>query len=842
MKFNIKLAKYITDHILTDFCSDRKSLPANFLLFFNRYAFAFILNIVCISFVSAQTKNADVVGHVTDNEGRVINGASVYLLKYTDSSVVKFTTTIKGLFVFNDIKTGTYLISITSTGYKRGLSNKIVCAHGAPTDAGFFKLQIAANKLKEVAITGQRNFIDVKADRIVLNIHSSIYAVGNTVYDILKLAPGVQIDNNDNISLKGKADVLVMIDNKPTYLSGTALADLLKGTQSGSIDKIELISNPNATYDAEGAGGVINIRMLRDKALGFNAQVNGSGGVTQPGFGYDSKLRESAGINFNYREKKLNIFGSYTFANLPAFRSSTSDRLDSYTGKVNTISDNWFLNQYRKSNNFRLGADYNITGNQSVGILVSGSFLDVTGPKNTVTKIATGANIDSTILTNSSLNRSQSNYTYNINYKGDFKKAGIITVDGNYINFDKTYNEQLGSNYFNGSSTTPYRSLSLLNNTPTHYDVYFLNAVYHLNVNANNNFSAGFKDSYSKANYSSNFGAVNNNVYSSYPAFTGVFNYTEKVYAVFGDYNHTFNKNTNIELGLRIEQAVTNGEDAAMTVANNYVDFFPNLQLNHSINADNQLSLTYSRRITRPKLESLSPLLIYNDQYDYQIGNPYLKPFYSNKIELNHLYKNKFSTSLTFAITNGFVQSVYMQNDATQVSTLRTINLGNRYSYGLHFTDPFTFTKWYSLDFNLETLYDVYTGTDFNYTSFDVLNKVTQHFKFPWSMRADFTAVYETPTTYGIYRYKHNFYGYAGINKSILNKKGSISLQVDNLFQSDKNVYYTRYKNLDFNGTQVNIFRSVFVNFSYAFGSQTIKAARRNTSADEEQGRINPLN
>lgn len=182
-----------------------------------------------------------------------------------------------------------------------------------------------------------------------------------------------------------------------------------------------------------------------------------------------------------------------------------------------------------------------------------------------------------------------------------------------------------------------------------------------------------------------------------------------------------------------------------------------------------------------------------------------------------------------------------MQNDATQVTTLKLINLGNRYNYGIHLLEPITFNKWYSVDFNPEALYDVYTGTDLNNSSFDLKIRVIQHFKLPWSMRAELTAFYEAPTTFGIYRYQHDFFAYAGINKSVLNKKGTITLQVDNMFQSDKDVYYSHYQNLNFSGTQVNIFRTVSLNFSYAFGSSTIKAARRNTSADEEQGRVSSL-
>ncbi|MEO6520908.1 MAG: TonB dependent receptor [Mucilaginibacter sp.] len=798
---------------------------------------------LCVFAALAQNKNADMQGYVKNIGNQPIAYASVVLLKATDSTVIKLAITNQtGLFKFVGIAPGKYLVKVSCTGYNSKLT-LVNFLSSSIFNIVTIQLKKSNVDLAEIAVVENKNFVDVKPGKTTLNIHNSVFASGSTALDILRMSPGVQISNSDDISLNGKADVLILLDNKPTYLSGTALADLLRGTQSSMIDKIEIINNPNSTYDASGAGGVINIKLMRDKNLGFNAQINAGGGIIMSGISnYNDGEKGNAGINFNYRTKKLNVFGNYSYSNSAYFKSSALSRVNNYNGVVDVISDDWVINQRRVNNNFRVGADYNINPQHVIGFLLSGMFMDLNGPKNTISTINSLNSTDSTILTNSVLKRWQTNITYNLNYRGDLGKCGDITVDADYINYNRSYAEEFQSSYFYSNNITPYRNLILENNSPLNYDVYVFNASYHVNLNPTNNLVVGFKDSYAKADNFSDFGLVTNGVYNSLPLFTGRFKYTEMLYAGYIDYNHIFSKKSNLELGLRVEQTISDGLTPSQVenVHNNYIDFFPNVQYNYIVNNDNQLKMSYRRSINRPKYEELNPFLLYNDQYTYQIGNRYLKPNYSNTIAIDHVYKDRFSTSASFTVINGFTQTVYMQNDQTQITTLKKINLGNRYNYDLVFIAPITFTKWYAADFNLDMLYQRFTATNgtLDNGSTDITLKVAQHFKLPLSMKADITAQYETPTTYGIFRYKSNFFAFGAISKSVLKNKGAIQLQVDNIFQSDKNVYTSHYQNLNISGTQVNIFRSVQLSFTYIFGSQTIKAARKSTGADEEQGRV----
>jgi hypothetical protein len=310
---------------------------------------------------SAQNRGGVIQGVVNDTENHPLNLSSVYLLNAADSSVIKFTTTNKaGVFKFSNITYGQYIINVNCTGYQKNLSPKFILNSTTGGDLGIIQLKASSTKLGEVMVTSQKNFIDVKPGKLTLNVQNSVLSVGNTVLEILRRAPGVQIDNNDNISLNGRPDVLVTIDGKPTYLTGTALSELLQGTPSSMIDKIELINNANSNYDASAAGGVINIKLKRDKSLGLNAQLAGGGAITQPDFGYNSELTGNAGFNLNYRTKSVNIFGGYGYISMPYNRLSTSDRVTELNNQMDLISVNWFTNQRREANILRVGADYNV--------------------------------------------------------------------------------------------------------------------------------------------------------------------------------------------------------------------------------------------------------------------------------------------------------------------------------------------------------------------------------------------------------------------------------------------------------------------------------------------------
>jgi hypothetical protein len=269
----------------------------------------FFAIVICKLSMAQSPDQAHITAKIKDESNKGIDGATVSLLNAKDSSLVKINLSEKdGSVAFDNIKSGAYLLSISAVGYNKTWSPSFT------VDQGNKQVTvpdiIAAKKvseLNEVTVNEKKPFIERQIDRVVVNVNNSIVSAGSTALDVLARAPGVLINQSDAISMKGKQGVTVMIDGKPTYLAATDLANLLRATPANSIDKIELITNPSAKFDASGSAGIINIKLKKDQRYGLN-------GVLSLSYGQGVYDKLSEGINLNYRNRNVNIFGSYNYA------------------------------------------------------------------------------------------------------------------------------------------------------------------------------------------------------------------------------------------------------------------------------------------------------------------------------------------------------------------------------------------------------------------------------------------------------------------------------------------------------------------------------------------------
>ncbi|MEO6950113.1 MAG: TonB-dependent receptor, partial [Ginsengibacter sp.] len=256
----------------------------------------------------AQNKPGNITGKVTDASGQNVTDATISLFKVDDSSLVKISLSDKeGKFSFENILSGQYYLTASSVGYAK-IKSAIIHVNGESTvNAGILKMEKNATTLKGVVISASKPFIERKIDRTVINVDASITNAGTTALEVLEKSPGVSVDKDGNVSLKGKSGVTIMLDGRPSYLSGQELANLLKNMSSSNIDQIEIMTNPPAKFDASGNSGVINIKTKKNKMRGMNGSI--TAGIAQ------SKLtRTNNSLNLNYRDEKLNVFGNYSYS------------------------------------------------------------------------------------------------------------------------------------------------------------------------------------------------------------------------------------------------------------------------------------------------------------------------------------------------------------------------------------------------------------------------------------------------------------------------------------------------------------------------------------------------
>ncbi len=663
----------------------------------------------------------------------------------------------------------------------------------------------------------------------------------------MKKAPGVKVDNDNNISLDGKSNVLILVDGKVTNMPPEALMDMLQGMPSSMINQIELISSPGAKYDAASGGGMINIKLIRNDNLGINGSVNVNSGIQQVENNHGSKYRGGSGIIFNSRTEKLNVFGNYSYSYTPYNRVFLTDRFLNYKNTATEINADYFSDQSRASNVYRVGADYNINPKHIIGFLIKGLTTDFTLKKSTNTNIIDNGKSDSTVATNSSLDSKASQIAFDLNYKGNFNKAGELSVDLDYFTYDRNPLEMINSNYFNSSTNLLYRSLAIQNSFPSNYKIYTYNIDYTLNLTPNSSLTAIAKMDYVKTHNNLNFGEIVNNIYQSDPKFTNQFDFTETVNAGAVVYSNSFSKKINLQVGLRVEQTVSDGESITgkTNVKNNYVDLFPDIRFTDAVNKDNTLLISYGQGIYRPFYTDLNPFIAYQDQYSYYMGNPYLKPVYLSTFQIQHTYKSKFVTTFQFSVFNNFIQSIFSQNDSTKILVTHKANLGNRYIYSINFNGQVSFTSWWNANFDLLASYQWLTATPsesyLDHSGTDLNLTALQYFTLSNTVKTEFDGNYEIPTTFGVNQYNSAYSFDAGISK-VLSKQATLSLKVTDIFNTKRNRFTSTYQNLNVTANDKTEFRLFLVNFTYKFGNKTIKGERvRRTGAEAEQGRANPI-
>ncbi|MBS1689873.1 MAG: TonB-dependent receptor, partial [Bacteroidetes bacterium] len=320
----------------------------------------------------AEARSGGVSGQVTDINGKPLSYANVILLKTDSVTLVKASLTDdNGNFSLEPIEKGQFVLKVTLLGYNTYANSNVTVADEQIKLPAII-LEAKNGTLTEVTVRTQKPFIEVKADKIVVNVENSIVSAGSSALEVLARSPGVTVDQNDNISLKGKQGVNIMINGKIQPITMADLATILKNTPANAIEKIEIISNPSSKYDAEGTAGIINIIMKKDQRLGMNGSING-------GYGQGVYPKANGGINLNYRNKKFNIYGSYNCAYREGFNQLILTRHFYDNGIYDgAFVQNHFLKFPAQVHRASAGIDYNVDSKTTVGLTVSGGATEYT--------------------------------------------------------------------------------------------------------------------------------------------------------------------------------------------------------------------------------------------------------------------------------------------------------------------------------------------------------------------------------------------------------------------------------------------------------------------------------
>ncbi len=802
--------------------------------------------VIILSLVLANqlTLAQKISGLVKDHQDKPLSNASIMLKKQSDSVLKKLAVSNKsGKYEFENIPAGKYFVAVSHIGSVTQQSEPFEVTGAADITIPELKLAKASGDLKAVVVTSQKPMIEVKADKTVLNVEGSINAVGQDALELLRKAPGVLLDKDENISLSGKNGVQVYVDGKPTPLSGADLTAYLKTIQSSQVEAVEIITNPSAKYDAAGNAGIINIRLKKNKSFGTNGSVNAGYAV-----GYFPKYNGS--ISLNHRNKKVNIFSSYNYN-----RNRTENNFDLYREQLDTLFDQRSkMSNRNEGHGFKAGIDYFADKKNTIGFMVNGNFSDNNFGNNSRTDIIympTGIK-DRVLVADNSSKSSRNNANFNLNYRYAETGGKELNIDADYGLF-RIKSDQLQPNYYFDPSGGSLNNFIYNMLAPTDIDILSLKADYEQNFKKGR-LGFGGKVSYVKSG--NDFQRFN--VYTNSKVLdtlrSNEFIYTENINALYVNYNRQF-KGFMIQAGLRMENLNSEGRSNGYKQVNgnyvsydssftrHYTDFFPSAAITFNKKPTMQWGLSYSRRIDRPAYQDLNPFEFKLDEYTFQKGNTQLRPQYTNVFSLTNTYKYKLTTTLSYSHVNDvFTQLVDTAERSKSFITKK--NLAKQDIVSLNISYPFQY-KWYSMFANLNGYYSHYqanfgTGrtVDLDVTAFNIY---MQHAaKLGKGFTAELSGFYNSPSIWGgTFKSIEMWSIDGGIQKSLWKNKANLKLSVSDIFHTLRFSGYSRFAGQyvrasgGFESTQFK------VNFTYRFGNTQVKAARqRKTAADDESKRV----
>lgn len=781
-----------------------------------------------------------VSGTVVEENKKNLEFVTVTLHRAKDSVLVKGgLTDNKGVFDIENLKMGQYFIRISQVGFEKYASPLIDISESTPSVyLPEIALKSATTALGAVTVTAQKPFIERKLDRLVVNVENSIVSAGSSVLEVLERAPNVFVNQESSINLKGKSGVIVMIDGKPTPLAGADLIQYLKSIPSSSIEKIELITNPSAKYDAAGNAGIIDIKFKKDKRLGLNGSLTVSDGQ-----GVYNKF--NASTNLNYRTKKWNLFGSYAYGQPKNFtRFYINRKFFNSDRSVESVFDQTsFTKQPIKSHVGRFGADFYASKKTVVGVMFNANLVNSIrdGFTNSIITNPTGQVLYTT-ETGLYVNSKNLNGFGNFNLKHSFDSTGReLTMDLDYGQYDAKTGQNVQSDYFNAAQQ-PTLSNTLEIDQKGTITVKSVKADYVHPLHNQAKFEAGLKSSFVKTDNDIQFFNVVDKKRIADASRSNHFIYDENVNAAYVNYNQSFKK-VDFQFGLRMEHTVTNGEQVTIgeEFSRNYVNFFPSAVVNRKFSDKNQLSLSYSHRIDRPSYRQLNPFRIFVDPYTYVVGDPELKPVLTHSFELSHTFMGRYITELSYSRTKDVITDVFVQDDATKISNQIPANLQNSEAISFAVTIPFSVGKWFNSNFNGTLYWNKYEspfqgGTLLNKnTAWDVRSQSSFVLGKGWS--AELTGSYQARLVWGLFTIKDLGQVTAGIQKVSKDKNTTVKLNVSDIFYTNHIAVIVKYQNMDFFTDRTWDSRAATLSLTHRFGKNTVQQARRRSSGVEDEKR-----
>ena len=800
----------------------------------------FILFAFVTTTITSIAQSPSISGKIIDENNEALAYANVLLLHSADSTLYKGNVINNdGTYSFQDINAGDYLINSSLVGFGEVYSDLIsfdgVNALIVPT------LQLSNGiEIDQVTVTAQKPFIELKADKMIVNVANSAVNAGGTALEVIAKAPGVIVDNNNRISLRGKQGVLVTINGKNQYLSGDELSRMLENMPADNIQRMEVITNPSAKYDAEGNSGIINIVLKKNENLGFNGRISTT---ARQG----NKFSHFHNLNLNHRSEKLHLFGGIEYyewnkdqqldllRNIPnAEGFTTFDQVsmfdeggDGYESKVGL---NWTVtNKLDLGIVARRDGDYNFSNIDNI--------TNISGTNKPAFEILDVVNRGSENYTK---NTGNANATYKFNEQGTtlsfdadystYRNPGTYTYDNYYLNSE---NDEVAPTYF------------LRNNLNTDIDIFASTLDFTHAISKKLQIETGIKYGVVETTNTTLFEDLDpQDNWNNITTRSNDFMYSEEVAAAYINGSGAVG-NYQLQAGLRMEH--TESEAVSPTlgiiVPRSYTNYFPSVSISRSFENGHNISGTYSRRLERPNYDYLNPFEFYLDQYTFRKGNSFINPQYSNAFGLNYAVGRKLFIALNYSHTTDFITSVIEQDTENNINFQTQANLDDYHNISWTLSAPKVWSEFATSKFNYTGFYNRFNSVipsgilSNNNVAHNV--SIQNEINLPKDWNMELSGRYTSKMVYALFQIEPRYSVDAGVSKTVLNNLGKIRISITDIFKTQISNVGVMQDDIFLESREIYDSRRVSVNFSYSFGNQKVKSAkRRSTAGSDESNRI----
>ena len=790
-----------------------------------KHLISLLLIYLSLSLTAAQAQNV-FTGRVTDSAGKPLEFATAAL--YTADSVLRggSVTDATGTFRFDRVDPGHYTLEVRLIGFQTVY--KQVDLRASETNLGTITLAETGGGLSEVPVTAAAPPVLQKSDRLVVRPEVYMLTAGKNAADVIRQLPGVITESTGGLSVVGKPAV-VYINGKPADLTGTSVDQLLKTLQAERIERVELITNPPARYEAAHSGAIIDIRLRRDESMGYNGTASANYYLKTTGPAFEPNL------SANYRAGRWNVYGSY---------GGNMGRYEHENHNVNRYHTLAVPLEYTEHSVFRpsgtihngsLGVDWYASDRHTLGFLARVGRYDGGNTNRSTTDIRRigHAEVDSGIASSLTMDIYNNNLSLDLNHVWEPAKGTRLSTDAIYAYADHNQEQQMVFHYVapDGRELRPREGSghSVFQKT----NAWMLKTDLEAPLPAEVKLETGIQlSAIRRDNDLRGLALAAADAWVENPRQSNHFIYKEQISGLYVNLSRAWGERFSCSAGLRAEHTFQDGyqEVGDTGFTHRHWELFPSASAQVALGRGQSLSLSYARKVDRPSFSSLNPFRFYESPTAYQEGNPDLQPSYRHNLQMVYRLRS-YSLSLSYTHTDGMIIQEPSQDDATRMQRYRYTNFGKVDLLTLSLNLPLNLLPRWTMNVNANGFYRNYQsrfmGSDFKQAT--VYGHVYLNNRFDWGRgwQMQLSGYAVTPRWYLARRYRAYGSMELSAEKSLWGGRGSLSATLNDPFRWGTSYYTFRYSNIDNDGWAQSDYRYILLGFTYRFGSDKVKRSRQ---------------